>query len=153
MNMSVTDKQVAALTAQLAGRGDEHKRLFAELDAEEVGFGYSALVGAAVALAVDRRFVENGEIADRKAVIDFVAELRSRTLKAAEALDPTVAEQLILQNLGKGDISTLDNKTVFGAQIIVLAGLIADEQFSEAELTSFMATVRGVAETWVSNAS
>ncbi|GGQ30594.1 hypothetical protein BKA00_002873 [Actinomadura coerulea] len=149
--MSVTDKQVATLTAQLAGRMDEYKRLYAELDPEEVGHGYSALVGAAAAIAVDRRFVKDDEIADRREVIDYVAELRSRSAEAAKDLEPVVAEQLILHNLGKGDISNFDARILFPTQIIVLAGLVADEQYGEAELTSFIQTARQVADHWIAN--
>ncbi|MEV0662985.1 hypothetical protein ACIBI3_25275 [Actinomadura luteofluorescens] len=149
--MAVTEKHVATLTAQLAGQKEEYKRLYAELTPEEVGYEYSALVAAAVAIAVDRRFAVNGEIAENKEVIDFVAELRSRAVQVAEIVDPTVAEQLILQNLGKGDISSFDTKSVFTTQIVVLVGLVTDEQFDEAGLTSFMQTARQVADQWIAS--
>ncbi|XRQ13857.1 hypothetical protein ACN3XK_24115 [Actinomadura welshii] len=148
--MTVTDKQVAALHAQLAGRGEEHKRLFAELDADEVGYGYSALVAAAVYEAIERRFVRDGKIADDSEVIDFVANLRSRTADVAEDLDPVIAERLIFHSLGKGEINDIDQKVFFGTQILVLAGLIADAGLSEAELDSFMNVARGIAEDWTS---
>ena len=148
--MTVTDKQVAALHAQLAGQGEEHKRLFAELDADEVGHGYSALVAAAVFEAIDRRFVKDGKVADDTEVIDFVGRLRSRTADVADNLDPVIAERLILHSLGKGEISDIDQKVFFGAQILVLAGLIADAELSEGELDSFMNVARGIAEDWTS---
>src|SRR5690606_17276503 len=97
--MTVTDKQVAALHAQLAGRGEEHKRLFDELDADEVGHGYSALVAAAVFEAIERRFVKNGKVADDAEVIQFIAELRSKNADVAEKLDPVIAERLIFHSL------------------------------------------------------
>ncbi|SPT57125.1 hypothetical protein [Actinomadura madurae] len=151
--MTVTDKQVATLTAQLAGRHEEYKRLYAELDPEEVGFGYSALVGAAAAIAIDRRFAKDNEVAGDAEVIDFVGDLRSRDIATAETLDPAIAEQLILHNLGKGDISNFDSKALFSTQIIILAGLIADEKLSETELTAFIEKARRVAETWTADAS
>jgi hypothetical protein len=149
--MSVSDKHAATLTAQLAGRIDEYKRLYAELDPEEVGHEYSALVGAATAIAIDRRFVKDGKIASDEEVIDFVAELRSRSPETAETLEPVVAEQLVLQNLGKGDISQFDARVLFTTQIIVLAGIVADEQFEESELASFIQTARQVADHWIAN--
>jgi hypothetical protein len=148
--MAVTDEHVAALHAQLAGRGEEHKRLYAELDPDEVGYEYSALVAAAVFEAIDRRFVIDGKIASDPEVIDFVAALRSRTADVAEKLDPSIAERLIFHSLGKGEIEDIDQKVFFGAQIIVLAGLIADAELSADELKSFMDTARGIANDWIS---
>lgn len=148
--MTVTDKQVAALHAQLAGRGEEHKRLFDELDADEVGYGYSALVAAAVFEAIDRRFVRDGKIAEDAEVIDFVADLRSRTADVADDLDPVIAERLIFHSLGKGEIDDIDQTVFFGTQILVLAGLIADANLNEGELESFMNVARSIAEDWTS---
>lgn len=149
--MTVTDKQVAALHAQLAGRGEEHKRLFAELDADEVGHGYSALVAAAVFEAIERRFVKNGKVADDAEVIQFIAELRSKNADVAEKLDPVIAERLIFHSLGKGEIDDIDRTVFFGTQILVLAGLIADANLDEDELESFMSTAREIAEDWTSS--
>lgn len=148
--MTVTEKQVATLRAQLAGHGEEHNRLFAELDPEEVGHGYSALVAAAVYEAIDRRFARDGKIADDASVIGFVANLRSRTGEVAEKLDPAIAERLIFHSLGKGEIDDIDRDVFFQTQILVLAGLIADADLSEPELNSFMQVTREIADDWMS---
>ncbi|MGW2308390.1 hypothetical protein [Actinomadura luteofluorescens] len=148
--MAVTDKQAATLHAQLAGRIEDHNRLFEELTPEEVGYEYSALIAAGVFEAIGRRFIRGEETASDQEVTKFVADLRSRTPAAAENLDPVVAERLIRHSLGRGDIDDIDRKIFFGAQIIVLGGLVADEDFGEAELDSFMATVRETADDWIS---
>ncbi|WP_141584420.1 hypothetical protein [Actinomadura sp. WMMA1423] len=147
--MPVTDKQAATLHAYLAGRTEEHDRLYAELTREEVGYEFSALLAAAVFEAIGRRFIKGEEIASDQDVVKFVADLRSRTSATAAVLDPTVAERLICHSLGRGDVDDIDDKTVFGAQFILLAGLIVDEEFTEDELESFIATARSIADDWI----
>jgi hypothetical protein len=148
--MAVTEDQVAALRAQLAGNFDEHKRLLEQLDPVAAQTGYTALIAAAFFEAVDRRFAENGAAAGDADVIEFVGSLRSRADDAAEKIDPSIAERLIHHSLGRGSISDIDDKTVVRTQMLVLAGLIADAQLSDAELDEFMAEVRTVAEEWTS---
>ena len=58
--MPVTDKQLAALRARLAGKHEEHKELFAQLDWPVDGEGYTALHDAAFFEAVDAEADEVG---------------------------------------------------------------------------------------------
>jgi hypothetical protein len=145
--MSVTADEVATLRAYLAGDFDLHERLYERLEEASTRTGYMALIAAGFFEAVDRRFAQDRTMAD---VISFVGDLRSRTDELSEAIDPHVAERLIRHSLGEGSIADLDDRTVAGTQFLLLAGLVADEQFDDAGLESFMAEVRKLADQWTS---
>ena len=145
--MKITDKQVATLHAQLAGRTDEYVRRLDELETEEEQSGYTTLITAAFFEAVDRRFIIDGKTADGSEVIDFIATKREINPIAAEQLDPGVAEQVLLHALGKGKISKeIDGDTLIGTQVLLLAALIGEADLSEAELESFLAKARAEAD-------
>ncbi|GAA0597869.1 hypothetical protein [Actinomadura livida] len=145
--MPITDNQIATLRAQLAGRMDEHERLLDQLDTEESQTGYIALVTAAFFEAVDRRFIVNDKVVDDAEVIEFIAYQRSAHPVAAEQMDPTVAEQVVLHALGKGSISQdVDGETLLGTKILLLAALTAEADLSESELESFLAKARAEAD-------
>jgi hypothetical protein len=139
--MPITDEQVAALQAYLAGDFETHQRLQTQLDPVAARTGYTALIAGAFFEAVDRRFVQNGKNVD---VVEFVGSLRARSERLASELDPGTAERIIQHALGHGSIAELDDETVVQTQIVILAGLIADEQFDAAELDKFMATARAL---------
>ncbi|MES9543696.1 hypothetical protein [Actinomadura sp. NPDC000600] len=144
--MPVTDEQVAALYAQLAGRPpEEHLRLFNELDQND-NVGYAALLAAGLFEAIQRRFVKDGEIADRSEIIEFVAQARAKGNESLEAINPGVAEQIILHALGKASLSGIDDQTVLGHQIVLLSALVGRANYSEAELNDFMAQIRADAD-------
>lgn len=145
--MTVTDEQVATLRAQLAGDVEKHERLLEQLDRVAAATGYSALIAAGLFEAAYRRFAKNGTVAD---VVEFVADVRTRSEDVARDLDPVVAERVIRAALGDGRLDDLDDRTVISAQVILLAGLIGDEQLDEAGLDAFMAEVRATAEEWTS---
>jgi len=137
--MAVTDEQVAALRAQLAGNAAEHKRLFAELDRQGDALGYSALVNAAFFEAVDRRFGKQNTRAD---VIEFVADVRSRFDEVADEVDPRAAERVIFKVLGTGSTDDIDAQTSLTAKLYLLAAIIADEHLDDTGLDDFMVEVR-----------
>lgn len=145
--MGVTDAQVAALRAQLTGNPEEHKRLFAQLDPLAARTGYRALVTAAFCTAVERRFAPDGSADD---VIEFVGDVRSRTGRAADEIDPRTAERLILAVYTDEPIGDLDPKASFGIQILLLAALIADAQLDDPGLDEFLAEARKLADQWTS---
>lgn len=145
--MKITDKQVATLHAQLAGRTDEYVRRLDELETEEEQTGYTTLITAAFFEAVDRRFIRNGKTAENSEVIDFIATKREINPVAAEQLDPGVAEQVLLHALGKGTISKeIDGDTLMGTQVLLLAALIGEADLSEDDLESFLAKARAEAD-------
>ncbi|MEV0662976.1 hypothetical protein ACIBI3_25230 [Actinomadura luteofluorescens] len=144
--MPVTDKQVAALRAQLAGRPpEEHLRLFNELDQTDY-VGYAALLAAGLFEAIQRRFVKGGEVSDRSEIIEFVAAVRATGEASSDAVNPEVAEQVILHALGRGSPPDFDDETVLGHQIILLSALTAQANYSEAELNAFMVQIRADAD-------
>lgn len=141
--MAVTDEQVAAVRALLTGDITENRRLLAGLDSGPGRVGYSALVNAAFFEAVDRRFGKGSTPAD---VIDYVADVRSRSADLAEKLDPRVGERLIGEVLGSESTDDIDSQASATATVFLAAALVADENFGRAELDQFLATVRKLAE-------
>jgi len=145
--MVVTDAQLAALRAQLAGNLEEHKRLFAQLDPIAARTGYRALVTAAFCKAVEQRFATDSSADD---VIEFVGDVRYRTDRTADEIDPRTAERLILAVYTDEPIGDLDPKASFGTQILLLAALTADAQLDDAGLDEFLADARKLADQWTS---
>lgn len=140
--MPVNDEQAAALRAQLAGNHEEHKRLLQQIDAAGGMHDYMGLVAAAFLEASDRRFANASLPA---AVIEWVADVRSRSPEASEAIDPAAAERVILKTLGQGDISDLNGGEIRRAMRLLLPLLIADEQLDDSALDAFMASARKLA--------
>jgi hypothetical protein len=145
--MPVTDDQEATLHAQLAGRFEEHKRLLDGLDPVAARTGYNALVMAAFALAADRRFPDGTTEAD---VITWVGDIRSRTEGAAAAINPRLAERLILAFLAVKEPADIDPRTKFQTRLLLLAGLIAEADPDPDSLARFMAQARRLADKWLS---
>jgi hypothetical protein len=138
--MSVTDDQVAALRAQLAGDYDEHRRLLADLNQRSALSGYTALVTAAFIEAVERRF--GPEHRDDAAVIEFVGDVRSRFPGADDEIDPTAAERVVRKALGRGSISDLDGPTIRRTERLLLPLIVAGERLTGEELDRFLASAR-----------
>jgi hypothetical protein len=141
--VQVTDLSVAALRAQLAGDLNTHKRLLRQISSDADKLSYAALVSAAFFEAADRRF---GAGATGSDVIAFVAGVRSRSEQARDALDPRTAERVVRAVIGDTDISDLSASDLRANQILLLAGLVADERFDTAALDEFMARARGLAD-------
>jgi hypothetical protein len=144
--MPVTDHQVAVLRAQLKGNSEEHKRLADQLTPEEANKEYTALVAGAFIEAVERRFLKNGKAAEKSEVVDFVADIRQADNEMANIIDPQIAEGLILYLLKKGDLVDADKNKAFGHQIVLLASLVAREQFTDAQLDAFLVEARTLAD-------
>jgi len=140
--MPVNDQQVAALRAQLAGDYEQHRRLLQQVETAGGMRDYMSLVAAAFLEAVDRRFANASLPA---AVIEWVADVRSRSPQASEAIDPAAAERVILKTLGQGDISDLSGRDVRHNLQVLLALLVADERLDGSALDAFMASARKLA--------
>lgn len=139
--MPVTDDQVATLRAYLAGDFDEYERLNERLDPDVDGIGYGALIAGGLFAAIDRRFAKGGS---REDVIKYVADVRSRSDRLSEQVDPRIAERLIMHSLGHGAIDDLDDKVVAHTQLILLTALVGDEELDDPGLDKFMATARAL---------
>jgi len=141
--MPVTDQQVAALRAQLAGNLAEHKRLLAGLDGKADGRGYSALLTAAFYNAVDSRFTRDSTLDE---VTEFVADVRARSERIRDALDPRVAERVLISAFTNEDLSDLDAEELTRTKMFLLAGIIGDHHLDDAGLDEFMAKARAFAD-------
>jgi hypothetical protein len=143
MIMPVTDAQVATLRALLSDDVDRYEMLFGQLDRAQARSGYTALVTGAFCEAAERRFGRDLKPAD---VIAFVSQVRARSERVARELDPDVAERVIRAVYGDGSLRDLSDSAVTGAQLVLLGGLIADEQLDDAELDAFLAAARKLAD-------
>lgn len=144
--MAVTDEQVAALRAQLQGKSDEHLRWLDQLEQRGETDGYVALVTGAFFEAVDRRFIQDGKVAEEPEVIEFIAATRAAHPNVADELDPSVAEPVLLHALGKGSVQGIDGAKVFKTQILLMGALVGDADLDEAELEAFLAKARAEAD-------
>ena len=137
--MPVTDDQMATLRALLSDDMDRYRQLFSGLDRAEAKKGYSALVTAGFAEAVERRFGPGYRGAD---IVEFVASVRSRSDQVAAELDPDVAERVIRVVLEDAPVDDLSRDAITGAQLLLLIGLIADAQLDSEGLDQFLAEAR-----------
>jgi len=144
--MPVTDEQEATLHAQLAGKFDEHKKLLDALDPVAARTGYSALVSAAFCIAAADRFPEGTTATE---VIEYVGDVRSRAASVS-SIDPRIAERVLLAVNTDEEIDDIDARTSFETQLVLLAALIADDHPDAAELDTFMARARRLADQWLS---
>jgi hypothetical protein len=143
--MAVTDEQVAALRAQLAGDLEEHHRLFTQLTPSDVRSGYRALASAAFCVAAERRFPNGSTAAD---VIEYVGDVRGRTQAAAQ-MDPRTAERVILAVVTDEPLEDVDPRTSFEIQLLLLAAMTADAQLDAAGLDAFLVEARKLADQWL----
>ncbi|MCW2860722.1 MAG: hypothetical protein JWP48_2430 [Actinoallomurus sp.] len=141
--MPVTDESIATLRALLAGESNEYERLYAQLDPIAKRTAYLALIDVAFFKAVHRRF---GAGRTASEVIEFVGDVRGRSDKLEEQVDPRVAERLIGAALGDVSIDDIDDKVRFSTELMVLAVLISDEQLDTAGLDSFLDEARKLAD-------
>lgn len=140
--MAITDDQVALLRTQLRGEFDEYERLYAEFDKSHTD-GYIELMGAAFILATERRFRPNGTRPD---LIMYVANVRSKTRKAAESIDPKIAERLLLAALTDEPIDDLDANEVILTQLHLLVSMTAAEDFPASEVDGLLAKAREIVD-------
>ncbi|WP_141584434.1 hypothetical protein [Actinomadura sp. WMMA1423] len=144
--MSITDEQVAVLRAQLTRKREEHLRLMDELDPTEANEFYPALVAAAFIEAAEYRFIKNGEVANEGQVVDFVAQMRERSDESSDLINPRLAESMILDLLGKGTMLDAEPGVKFGHQIVMVAAMVGEREFTPAELEAFLQSARSLAE-------
>lgn len=139
----VTDS-LGAMRAYLAGDMDEFGRISDALDpAESRALGY--LIPAAFFTAANRRFSDTD---NRMEIIDFVGRLRGRSDRVAEALDPRVAERLLVAAVSDAEIDDIDGETQTSHLGPLLVGLIAEAELGDTELDEFLVESRELAESW-----
>jgi hypothetical protein len=79
-------------------------------------------------------------------IIAFVGSVRARSERVSESLDPEVAERMLNAALGDASTQGLSREAKASAQILLLAGLIADEHLDDAGLDAFLADARKLAD-------
>jgi hypothetical protein len=141
--MPVTDKQAATLRAELAGDFAGYERLLAGLDSKADSRGYSALLTAAFHRAVDLRFTRDSPLDE---VIEFVADVRARSEQLRDAVDPRVAERVLVAAVGGDYVSDLSAAESNKLKMILLTSLVADMHLGEAGLDEFLAKARALAD-------
>jgi hypothetical protein len=150
--VSVTNEQVAALRAQLAGDIEEHNRLLKQLREHDDGIGYNILLTAAFYGAATRRFGRDWKAAE---VILFVAGVRARAESIGNALDPRIAERVLTSALSSDDIASaltatdiddLDTEQVTGVETHLLMAMVADDRPRKTTLDKFLAEARARAD-------
>lgn len=142
--MPVTDDMVATVRAYLSGDSEKFRRLNRERDKSRAATrSYVALITAAFADAVERRFTAQTPESE---IIEFVAELRSRSDRLSEQLDPTAAERLMMA-VFRNDVDTrgLDGDTTLTAKLLVASAIMADADLDSAELEEFLDKARVLA--------
>lgn len=134
--MAVTADQVATIRAYLSGDIEDFHRLNGTLDRSKSGTAsYAALITATFVEAVERRFNERTPRGD---VIGYIADIRSRDADVADELDPDKAERMIMTVIADENVDDMSGNERIGLQMVLLGGLVADEQFSESELEEFL---------------
>jgi hypothetical protein len=141
----VTDQQVAALRAYLAGGSNERVRLHEQLLQSDGLNGYGELVHTAFVTAVRRRFAP---IYTRSDVIRFVADIRVLLSERPDAIHPCAGENLIRRALGEPIADDIDQETRGRTEIVLLAVLIKDEELDDAGLDEFLGSVRTLTGQW-----
>ena len=141
--MPVTDQQAAALRAQLAGDVAGHKRLLADLRGAADGRGYSGLLTAAFYTAVDSRFTRESTLDE---VTGFVADVRARSERVRDALDPQIAERVVVSAFTSDDLDNLDAEELTRTKMLLLAAIISDQHLDDAGLDEFIAKARALAD-------
>jgi hypothetical protein len=144
--MPITDEQVAVLRAQLTGNRAEHLRLMEQLDSNEANEFYPALIAAAFFEAAEQYFIKDGEVADDAQIIDFVAQMRERSDESADLINTSLAESMIRDLLGKGEMIEVEPGIKLGHQIVIVAAIVGERQFTSAELDAFLQSARSLAE-------
>jgi hypothetical protein len=139
--MTLSNKPLAALRTFLAS---EPQDVFDRepVDANDVE-GFGELVYAAFVTAIRRRFPPTWTIPQ---VIRLVAAIRARLIDSGTDIDPHTAEVLIRRALGDRPPERLDEEARAMAQVLLLAGLVADEGFDDAGLDGFLAQAQMLAD-------
>jgi hypothetical protein len=144
--MPIADETVAPLRALLNRQYQEHDRLFALLEPTAKNPGYRLLVSAAFVIAVERRFTRD---VSPEEVIEFVGNVRSRTPRVADQLDPVIGERVIMAIFNGESLDDIDARKSWEAQSFLMTAIVGDENFDNAGLDAFLDEARKLADEWL----
>lgn len=145
--MNVSAEQLASVRAYVTGDTDEFERISGAFNASE-GRINGALISAAFYLAASKRFA----VEDAKSeVISFVSELRSSSTEVADAINPHIAERLLLSTVADEEIDDIAGETKGKHISLLLVALVKDSKVSETELDGLLDGAGTLAEKWLGN--
>jgi hypothetical protein len=84
--------------------------------------------------------------ASRVWVTGFVADIRARSERVRDALDPQTAERVVVSALTSDDLDDLDAEELTKTKMLLLAAIIADEHLDDAGLDELLAAARKLAD-------
>ena len=120
-----------------------NQQLLASLDSRADSRSYSALLTAAFHNAVDLRFTRESTLDE---VTEFVADVRARSERLRDGLDPRIAEQVIVAAVGGDHVHDLSPAESNKMKTVLLTALVADMHLDDAGLDEFMAKARAFAD-------
>lgn len=103
-------------------------------------------MSAAFVIAAQRRFAPNVSTDE---LIEFVADVRSRSPEVADKVDPTAAERVLMAVFTGQPIDDIAPRTSWGTQLVLMAAIIGDEHLDDEGLDAFLAEARKLADQWL----
>ncbi|TYK47121.1 hypothetical protein [Actinomadura decatromicini] len=143
----MTADHVAPIRAMLTGDIEGYKRMSQQITDPAGSRALGALITVSFFRAGEQRF-KGGTAAD---VTAFVEDLRTRRGLANE-VDPQIAERLLLATFTDEEIDDISAEAQGDHFGVLLAGLIADADLSEAQLDAFLEDARKSADEWLADA-
>jgi hypothetical protein len=141
--MPVTDDEVAALRAFLQGNQALQEELYERITTLAAKTRYMRLLATAFFEAANRQF--GGRDSDAE-VIEYVADVRARTPRLAQQIDPSAAERVIRRALTDVDVSDISDRMRGRILIVFLAAMVTDAQYDDGQLEGLLAEARKVAD-------
>lgn len=138
--MTENDKPLAALRAMLNRDSDTYKQVMDSLNSAE-DKDFLLLLSAAFLETVGRVFGSSDLPA---AVIEWVGKIRAWSDVSAQAIDPSISEQVILFALGHDDGSKLSGRQVRDTQLLLLPLLVHDQQLDDPAIDELLAAARAL---------
>lgn len=133
--MSIRPELVAYIRTLVRGEHDENDRVEAQLDAQG-WHGYGEFLHAVFFCAIDRRFAG---IRNDRAIIRFVAEMRTSVDGGGAEIDPATAEAMIASVLDPTVGFTTSPEMLGKIQTLALYQALTDEDLPDDELDDLLA--------------
>jgi len=144
MPVQVTDDIEAAARAYLRGDTAEYNQRIAELGrARETTVAFRAMVYAAFLLTVQYKFSKD---TPREEIIDFVAEIRSRSDDLPDTIDPTAAERQITSVFTGENTDDVDTRMELTIQMLFATAIVDDQGIEGQLFEQLMTSTRKLAD-------
>lgn len=90
-----------------------------------------------------RRFTRDSTLDE---VTGFVADVRARSERARDSLDPQTAERVVVLAFTSDDLDDLDAGELTKTKMMLLAAIVAGQHLDDAGLDEFIAKARALAD-------